>query len=336
VRITAFAYPAALVVTAFLLHVVGDDWWVTAVLSFLPALGFALPLPFVVLGLFLFRLLRLWWTQLVAAIVVLVPLMGFVLPTPVSGSGGVPVLRVLSFNVNQGYFGYDTVVERIRSFQPDVVLVQEAVRDTNDLVKRLEETYPHVHASTQFVMATRFPIVETTDPDRIPYFDRRRSPRFMRYVIDSSLGRLVLYNVHPISPRGTLGAGNFRAAIHIARTGGGDQDPASDVAHNVGLRRLQIEAVGRMASSEKVPVVVGGDFNLPGTSPVLRRSLSGFRDAFRTASSGFGYTFPAKYPWLRLDRIYITRDLEAVAFRKGCEGASDHLCVFAEIERSAD
>jgi vancomycin resistance protein VanJ len=336
VELGAYAYPILLVAIAFLLHFVGEDWWVTALASYLPALGFALPLPFIVLGLFAFRMKRLWWTQVVAALLVLVPLMGFVLPWFAPGRSGGPMLRVVSFNVNQGYFGYDKVVSGIREFSPDLVLVQESV-DHDDLVKRLKQTYQHVHASTQFVMASRFPLVETTDPARIPYYDRQRSPRFMRYVIDSSIGRLAIYNVHPISPRGTLGAWNFRAAVHLARKGAAlEADAASDVAHNMGLRRLQVEAAGRMASSEKLPVVIGGDFNLPGTSPVLRRNLGGFRDAYRAASSGFGYSYPSKFPWLRLDRIYTTRDLEAVSFSRGCHGASDHHCVFAEIQRSAE
>jgi endonuclease/exonuclease/phosphatase family metal-dependent hydrolase len=189
---------------------------------------------------------------------------------------------------------------------------------------------------TQFQVANRFPIVEQTDPDRLPYFGRQRSPRFMRYVIDSSLGRLAVYNVHPISPRGTMGAGTFRAALHLARKGAPlEGDAASNVAENVGLRSMQIETVARMAATETVPVVIGGDFNLPGTSPVLRKNLGPFKDGFRTASWGFGYTFPAKYPWLRLDRILTSSDLDVVSFQHGCSDASDHRCVVADLQRAA-
>ena len=86
------------------------------------------------------------------------------------------------------------------------------------------------------------------------------------------------------------------------------------------------------AARESLPVSIAGDTNLPGLSAVFRRTLSRYSDAFRVAGWGLGYTFPQKFPFLRLDRILTNHKLRAVSFGVGCEGASDHLCVVAEIQ----
>jgi endonuclease/exonuclease/phosphatase (EEP) superfamily protein YafD len=80
-------------------------------------------------------------------------------------------------------------------------------------------------------------------------------------------------------------------------------------------------------------VVIAGDLNLTGLSPVLAH-LSRFRDGFTDAGWGFGYTFPTNHrPWMRLDRILATDDLDFTYFEVGTSNASDHRCVVAEFER---
>jgi vancomycin resistance protein VanJ len=278
---------------------------------------------------------RLLWTQLAAALVLLVPLMGFVLPFSGGTKDHQPSLRVLSFNVNSAYAGFIAVADQILAQSPDVVLLQESP-STDELVDVLHVNYPHVHKSTQFIIASRFPITETTDPDRLDFGGRQRSPRFMRYVVDSPLGKLAIYSVHPISPRGALNIREYRAAFHQLRTGeifNGQED--AEMEDNAGLRATQIAAVARYARKEVLPVIIAGDTNLPGLSRVYRDNLARYTDGFRAGSWGFGYTFPARFPLLRLDRILAGEALRFAAFRIGCKGASDHLCVVADIQSAA-
>ena len=89
-----------------------------------------------------------------------------------------------------------------------------------------------------------------------------------------------------------------------------------------------------MARSESLPVVLAGDFNLPGLSGVFNSNLGAFQDGFTTSGSGFGYTFPAQMPWMRLDRVLATREFRFVAFEVGCDGLSDHRCVTATLARA--
>jgi endonuclease/exonuclease/phosphatase family metal-dependent hydrolase len=89
-----------------------------------------------------------------------------------------------------------------------------------------------------------------------------------------------------------------------------------------------------MAAQDAHPVVFAGDLNLVGLSPLWRGCLSGFRDGFAEAGSGFGYTFPngkAVPPWMRLDHILVSEHLRFDDFDVIEETRSDHLCVMADI-----
>jgi endonuclease/exonuclease/phosphatase family metal-dependent hydrolase len=329
----AFAYLVALLIVTLGFYYVGEGWWVTAAGLYAPRLAFALPLPFGVIALLALGLRRFLWTQLVSSFLLLFPLMGFVLPGTSAGVPGVLTIRVLSFNVDSGFAGNQAVADKIFAASPDVVLLQETPFWGGELAVALRARYPYVEGSTQFIVASRYRIVTTTDPERLNFYGRMRSPRFMRYLIDTPLGPIVFYNVHPISPRGVLHVHQFRAALHQLRTGelfAGD--PEADVRSNVGLRALQIETAAAAASRESLPVVVVGDTNLPGLSGVLRKNLSGFTDGFRSASWGFGYTFPSSHPFLRLDRMMVSRWLRFSSFQIDCEGVSDHLCIMAELQ----
>jgi endonuclease/exonuclease/phosphatase family metal-dependent hydrolase len=328
----AYAYPAALVALLVSLYGVGESWWATTALLYVPRALLLLPLPFVVLSLWLARERRLLWTQLLALVLVVFPLMGFVLPGFSSRTADAGSMRLLSFNINSGYSGIAAIAEQISSYHPDIVLIQEG--GNGEIAGALRARYPHVHASTQFTLASRFPILEATDPDRIPFYSRQRSPRFMRYLIQTPLGVTALYSIHPISPRGALHVHRFRDALHQVRTGAFlEGDAEAQLGGNTGLRALQIAAAADMASDERASVIVAGDTNLPGLSNILRKNLGRYQDAFSASAWGFGYTYPSDRPFLRLDRIMAGPGFRFTSFDVGCRGVSDHLCVVADIQR---
>jgi endonuclease/exonuclease/phosphatase (EEP) superfamily protein YafD len=328
----AFMYALSLLMLWIGLGWIGERWWVTSAGLYVPRILFAAPLPFIVLLLCVFGLRRLLWTQLAAAFILVVPLLGFVVPLPSGSNADAPGLRVLSFNANFGYAGQQAIADTILAQSADVVLLQECP-NCADLAGMLQKRYPVVQRSTQFMIASRYPVSATTEPARLPFNGQMRSPRYIRYVLDTPLGRIAFYSVHPISPRGVFQLQRFRFAFHQLRTGqmfAGD--PESDMTDNAGLRGLQIAAVARDAAREQLPVIIAGDTNLPGLSLVFREHLSRYQDGFRAASWGFGYTFPDRFPFLRLDRILAGDSLRFTSFRTGCKGISDHLCVVADIQ----
>jgi len=336
----AIAYPACLAAVAISFRFVGERFWVLAAAMFLPRIGFGLPLVVLVPLLVALGNRRLLALQGLSLLVLVFPLMDFVPPGP-GPSAKKPGFRLLSFNVNSSASGRDGVFSAIAALDPDVLVLQETT-DFSKLDELVRRRFPTVELSTQFLIASRWPIRSTTEPPRIAYRDRERSPRFLRHVIDTPLGPVTLYNVHPLSPRESFydlrGESGMKNELRSGRIFSG---PAADsFAANSALRALQIRTFARMASKETGPVVVAGDLNQPGPSPLLSGELGAFRDAFREAGWGFGYTFPGaafkgrrtpKVPWMRLDRIFLRGPIAATRFVTACAGVSDHLCVAADI-----
>jgi|SRR5580704_2797629 vancomycin resistance protein VanJ len=329
----AVLYPFALAIAAGVMRFVGERWWLTTVALYLPRLTLAAPLPFLVAGLVLCRRSRWLWTQALSVLLLLFPLMGLAVPVP-HAEGKTPSIRVLSYNINSALGGVDKLAEEIDRYSPDVVLLQEN-NGSEDLKGALRSRYPTVEASGQFLVATRFTITSTTDPERLPFDGRARSPRFLEYVMETPLGRIAFFNVHPISPREdfyVLRGRGLRREILSGHLFSGDAAPA--ILANAGLRGLQVQAISEAVRRTTDPAVIAGDTNLPGLSLIFGRNLSGFRDGFAEAGSGFGYTYPNdRRPWMRIDRILTTDALRFVRFQVGTSPASDHLCVVADLQR---
>ena len=129
----------------------------------------------------------------------------------------------------------------------------------------------------------RFPIQATVDPAKLPVDGRQRSPRVLRYLIETPLGPIAFYNVHPISPRHGLWAlrtGGFKRGLLTGALINGET--AKILQADGRLRDRQVEQFAADADKETVPVIIGGDTNLPGLSPALGY-LSRFNDGFRAA-----------------------------------------------------
>src|SRR5436190_13621073 len=144
IAVLAMGYPMLLLLAILLLRFVGEAWWVTDVGLYLPRLPLALPLPFLALALWLCGRRRLLLTQLVAAVLLLFPLMGLVLPWPARAHAGAPRMRVLSYNVNSAYGGLDRILAEVDRFAPDVVLLQELFSNGEAAAARLRGRYPVV------------------------------------------------------------------------------------------------------------------------------------------------------------------------------------------------
>jgi endonuclease/exonuclease/phosphatase (EEP) superfamily protein YafD len=332
--VCAIGYPLALAITALSFRYVGEEWWATSVGLYLPRVAFALPLPFLVVALLIFRLRSLLWTQLAAALLVLFPLMGLVISWPSSGPKDGPRIRVLSLNADSGYFGNDKIDEQIRAYSPDIVALQEVQLFARELPNVLRERYPNVEMFSQFIVASRYPIMSVIDPAMFPHLGRMRSARFARFLVDTPVGRIALYNVHPISPRSVFyelrGRGLRREILsgHIL-----SGSAAADIMENNEVRRLEIQTASEMAAKDPYPVLITSDTNLPGLSSIYGRYLSQFQDGFSKVGLGFGYTFQSYRRWMRLDRILASDELRFEHVEAGCPLVSDHLCVVADLGR---
>jgi vancomycin resistance protein VanJ len=303
----AVGYPVGLGLVAVLFRFIGERWWLTSLGLYLPRVVLAAPLLVLVPALFVVRRRGWLWTQAVAAWVLLFPLLGLVLPRWHEPTAG-PRIRISSYNVDSCAAGYQAVASAILGESPDVVLTQELLTDPKPLIALLGPRYAFVNVSEQFLVASRFPIRTTTRPATFSYEGSQWTPHVVRYEVDAPFGTIAIYSVHPISPRRALSKGG-----------------------RADFRELELKSAAELARGERIPVVIAGDTNLPNLSPLLDRYFGDYQDGFERAGSGFGYTFPSRLPWLRLDRIFASHELAFVSFTVGCGAASDHRCVTAEL-----
>jgi vancomycin resistance protein VanJ len=332
ITILALAYPLSLLLVILSLRFLGSRFWQVELALYLPRVLFAAPLPVLTILLFSIRRRGLLWTQVVAAWLILFPLMGLVVPgwrSRAASSG--PTLRLLSYNGNFAYGGSEALAGAVQAAHPDIAIFQQLVF-SEALGKALARMLPEQRTDGEFFIASRSPIRLAQFPPQVGYRNRMRSARFIRYEVESPLGSLVIYSVHPISPLYQIQNARRRGLRALIMSGTlFSPEPRPDLDSDTGLRALQIQTFAARAARETRPVIVAGDTNSPNLSASLR-FLDGFHDGFAVAGRGFGYTFPSRRPWMRIDRIFASRQLQFVDFAVGDSLASDHLPVYADLE----
>ena len=320
---------------ALALRWVGEDWWVTAVALYLPHWVLLLPIGALAITSLALGPRLLLLLHAGAALIVLFPLMGLVVWGAADATEGAPRLRVVSYNVGNGSRSIPGMVAEILALQPDLVLLQESSPAVDEAVANAFPSFS-TWSSTQFFIASRGPILDSYEPPKVQLaHDNRiddRSARFVRATVDTSLGKLDVYNVHPISPREALTSIHDESFLGGLRSG-----DHRVISNNTALRRVQAETVARLAAASTLPVLIAGDTNLPQSSRILGDTLGKWQDGFSEVGFGLGYTFPVtrRGPWMRIDRIFAGPQLRFLQFGVGESLASDHHCVWAELELAA-
>jgi len=328
----AWLYFAAILAYLVALRWVGEGFWATTVALYLPHGLLLAPLALLVPGLALFGPRRLLVAALAAAVVVLFPIMGLHVGGPATPTGALH-LRLLTYNVDSGKEPIAEVLAQVADAAPDVIVFQESDTKVNEPVAAALPGFT-AQRNGQFFIVSRYPIGETELPPPVHLDGVERSPRFLRYTLDTPLGKVELFNVHPISPRDgfeSIRGSGLTTEIESGRVFHGDRHA---LVANTKLRSIQVHAIADAAARSPDPVIIAGDTNLPNGSGILD-ALGGFKDAFAEVGRGFGYTFPAhKYrAWMRIDRILAGKGLRFIDVEVGSRHGSDHYCVFADLEK---
>lgn len=310
----------------------GEGWWVTTVALYLPHWVLLIPIAALALTSLALGPRALLPLHAGAALTVLFPLMGLVMWGGADATAGAPRLRVVSYNVGNGARSISGIVEEIVALQPDLVLLQESSPEVDEAVANALPSFS-TWSSTQFFIASRGPILDSYDPPKVQLsHDNRiddRSARFVRATVDTSLGKLDVYDVHPISPREALTSIHDESFLGGLRSG-----DHRVISNNTALRQVQAETIAQLAAASTLPVLIAGDTNLPQNSRILGNTLGRWQDGFAEVGFGLGYTFPVtrRGPWMRIDRIFAGPQLRFLQFGVGESRASDHHCVWAELE----
>lgn len=339
-RAASLAYLVGLILVIALLRFFGERFWLAAVALYLPRFLFALPLLLLVPALLLLGPRQLLWTQAVAALLCLFPLMGLVLGHPRSATVPGKTLRIASYNIWFARRGRQAIREEVAALRPDILLFQATRYERDPFFTQLfQGQHLNIHESNELLIATRFPIREVYVPPDLPDATRHAQPvpaNFVRYTLETELGPIDVINVHPFSPRdGFEGVRGQGLRVTMLRHGWIPVESVRQMDENIAVRRRQVEAAVREARRARHPVIIAGDTNLPGLSQIYAENLGAYQDGFAEVGTGFGYTFPAQLrlpPWMRIDRILAGPGLRFLNFTVGGRRGSDHCPVAAELE----
>jgi vancomycin resistance protein VanJ len=98
-------------------------------------------------------------------------------------------------------------------------------------------------------------------------------------------------------------------------------------------QRFQIEWLSRYIETipRDVPLIVGGDFNLPSGDNMLRALQPRLKDTFRESGSGWGNTMDNTYPVLRIDQVWVSAHFRAASVMARRTVHSDHRMVLSDL-----
>ncbi|MES2841385.1 MAG: endonuclease/exonuclease/phosphatase family protein [Pseudomonadota bacterium] len=239
-------------------------------------------------------------------------------------------LRVLSVNIHKGFDVFNTrfvlheLREAVRAMQSDLVFLQEVDGGSG--------------ASRGAALGAQYEYLA----DEI-WSDHAYGRNAVAQGMDHGNAVLSRFPVrrshnHDVSLPGV----EPRGLLHCEVTLPGEQPPLHVMCVHLGLReahrRHQLARLCETVLEEvpaHAPLVVAGDFNDWRSRADEQLASSGLREVFQQAHGQHARTFPARWPWLRLDRIY-TRGLSAARPlpmpRQPWAKLSDHAPVAAEIE----
>ncbi len=257
---------------------------------------------------------------------------------PISGftvgwgeQGRVPV-RVMSYNVksvllNRQPMGPAELAHEVNWFNPDVVVTQAAEQLlAHELLhpedfKRLAGGRA-IRNVGQYVIFSRYPFVRCDDKLTAP---SGLGFNYFHCVLDVQGRHLNLINLHFMTPRSGLNA---------LRQLGVKGVPLWRM--NLEVRLAESAAVAEAVRNCPRPCVVAGDFNAPEHSRVVQQiAEAGFRDAWRSASWGWGYTHGHSlirgWSFSRIDHILVSEDVAVARTLVGGAIASEHRPVVSDL-----
>jgi endonuclease/exonuclease/phosphatase family metal-dependent hydrolase len=251
---------------------------------------------------------------------------------PATRSSSLATVRLLTVNIHKGYTSFNRrfmlreLRDAVRLQDSDLVFLQEV----NGTAHAPAERQPTVVGSHYEYLADRIWQDHAYGRNAVVQGGDHGNAVLSRFP-------LVDWTNHDISLPGDEQRGLLHCVVHAATW----PKPLHLFCVHLGLsqshRRQQLAKLGALIASEVpagMPLVVAGDFNDWRLQADAALSDSGLIEVFRHHFGQHARSFPALWPVLRLDRIYV-RGLAAAhpipLPRQPWAGLSDHAPLAAEI-----
>ncbi len=321
--------PALCCVYALIVAAVGataaagpERWWWAGFNMFLPQSIWAAP-AIIILPLAMWRARRWAWMPVLTLLAVAGPIMGLCWGRPGAPPPGTAV-RVMTYNVQLWQrANVPAIISEIREAAPDILCLQDARGASRGQVAEFLRDW-HVASAGQYVIASKFPVIDSTVGD-ISYRGEEHS--YLRARLDVAGQPITVISAHFITPRD---------ALTVVRSDSFVTDGIPIVKTNLSDRLTQARALAGDVRGLSGPLIVAGDLNAP--PPALASRMltdAGLIDVFANSGRGYGYTFghtlAAGLSFLRIDRILASREFFLVRAAVGSAEGADHRPVVADM-----
>ncbi len=235
-------------------------------------------------------------------------------------------LRVMTYNIKWANRDVKAIENDINNYKPDLMLMQDSGAGLNGEMRQFLTGW-NVQAVDQYIIASRLPL---TDMDIRWISHPEHNHRVERCLLHANGQEIVVYSCHLESPRYGLNAMKHpRAGMDL-------------LIENLDIRLRQSERLAEHLRTERLPMIVTGDFNAPVQSVVCKNMFAlGLSDAFSAAGAGYGYTYgettKVGRSYVRIDHIFTSPQWQVLNCWVGTSAGSDHCPVFADLYlRSGD
>ena len=234
-----------------------------------------------------------------------------------------PRLRLATFNLHGLSQGAPAVRRALEETGAEVICLQEVYSWNLQ-----EEIYPggpsgwHVAQAGELAILSRYPLldwreIELSDPSVVS-----RPALAARVALPG--GPVTVLDVH------------WSLLFHPLWLSQGLATLPPRLDLNARLRELQADRLLEAVPKLEQPVLMAGDFNGCTRDPAFRKVARGRLDAFRAAGWGFGYTFAADLPVIRIDHVLVPGDWTVGSARVLGALASDHRPLVATLHPPAE
>ncbi len=306
-------------------------WWLQLVAIGLPYLGLV-----VFLAAAVYALTRKWAGFGVHVVLVVLMIIRLGNPFPVRSDGRAQELTLMTFNTGWGISkSAKDIVSLVRRESPDILAMQETSL-------YFAKTEPYIHPGGFYAALIDSLHYTTRLPDghsahiskpvlgRIPFDHLTEIPLagggennrdYVRVAFSWQGRKAVLYNIHlrTFGEQKPWDDNKMRVFTASFWT-----QYVAQFKNAILLRAEEARFIKKRILAESDPVILCGDFNSTPNNWVYRYLLAGFTDAFGSAGHGWGATYHAQRPFVRIDYVFVAPAWEVISADVPETDSSDH------------